>query len=156
MSSKRKVEFIRTVKYTGITLSAGVIQMSTVVFFEELTTLRYWATYLIALFLSIIWNFYLNRKYTFKSNNNATKALYQVFAYYAVFTPISTFGGDYFVETLRWNPYVVTSIIMVTNGLTEFLFQRLYVYRHSINSRIDAKNTEIDNEATDSSKVIIP
>ena len=84
--------------------------------------------------LSVIWNFTLNRKFTFQSANNVPKAMLQVLAYYAVFTPLSTLLGNYLADTLHWNEYLVTAINMVLNFGTEYLFQRFVVFRNSIDS----------------------
>ena len=58
----------------------------------------------------------------------------KVLAYYAVFTPLSTLLGDYLAETLQWNEYLVTILNMVINFVTEFLYQRFFVFGKSIDS----------------------
>ena len=59
----------------------------------------------------------------------------KVAAYYAVFTPLTTWGGDYLSETIGWNEYLVTGINMVLNLVTEYLFQRYVVYGKDIDQR---------------------
>ena len=87
----------------------------------------------------MIWNFTLNRRYTFKSAANIPAAMLKVLAYYAVFTPLSTLLGNYLAETVGWNGYVVEIICMLLNFITEFLFQRFVVFRNSIDSNDLAK-----------------
>lgn len=128
-------EFWRFIKFTLFSASAGLIEMGSFALLNEFTGMRYWPCYLIALVLSVLWNFTLNRKFTFKSNNNVAKAMMLVFAYYCVFTPVSTILGDYLAEEVGWNEYLVTVINLLANFITEFLFQRFVVYGKTIDTR---------------------
>lgn len=127
-------EFLRFIKFLLFSISAGLIQIGTFTLLNELTGLRYWPCYLISLVLSIIWNLTFNRKFTFKSNENYTIALSKVFLYYLVFTPITTIGGDYLVETVGINEYIVTIGNMILNFVTEFLYQRFFVFRKTVDN----------------------
>ena len=100
---------------------------------NELTGLPYWPSYLIALVLSVIWNLTFNRRFTFRSSVNMSKAMALVLAYYAVFTPLSTWWGDA-LTGIGWNEYLVLGGTMVINLITEYLFQRLVVFRGTMNT----------------------
>ena len=128
-------EILRFVKFGIFSASAGLIEMGAFALLNEFTSWRYWPCYLIALVLSVVWNFTLNRRFTFRSTANVTPALLKILAYYAVFTPLSTWLGDYLAETLFWNEYLVTILNMLLNFVTEFLFQRYYVYRNKVDNR---------------------
>lgn len=130
----RKKELIRSLKFLCFSLSAGVIQIVTFTLLNELVRWPYWPCYLIALVLSVVWNFTLNRRYTFQSANNVPKAMAQVFGFYCVFTPASTVLGSYLADTLLWNEYLVTILNMVSNFVLEYLFDRLVVFRKSIDT----------------------
>ena len=132
--SKDRSELIRTVKFVLFSISAGVIQILTFTLLNELAHLPYWVSYLIALVLSVIWNFTLNRRFTFRSANNVPVAMLKVTAYYAVFTPLSTLLEKYLTETVGWNEYLVTLINMVLNFVTEYLFDTFVVFRGSIDT----------------------
>jgi len=127
-------ELLRTIKFFLFSISAGVIQMGSFTLLNELTALPEWASYLIALILSVLWNFTFNRKFTFKSDGNVARAMALVFGYYCVFTPASTWLEHLLAGTLGWNEYLVTAINMVLNLVTEFLFQRFVVYRNSLDT----------------------
>ena len=101
---------------------------------NELTGWSYWPCYLIAQILSVVWNFTLNRKFTFKSAANVPAAMAKVLAYYAVFTPLSTLLGNHLAENLLWNEYLVTAINMILNLGTEYLFQRFVVYGKNVDT----------------------
>ena len=125
-------EFWRFVKFVFFSISAGVIQMGSFALLNELTGWSYWPSYLISLTLSVVWNFTLNRKFTFKAAGNIPKAMLKVLGYYAVFTPATTLLGNYLTEGLLWNEYLVTAINMLLNMITEYLFQRFAVYGKSV------------------------
>lgn len=127
-------ELIRTVKFVLFSASAGIIQILSFALLNELMSWPYWPSYLIALTLSVVWNFTLNRRFTFKSANNVPVAMAQTAGFYLVFTPASTLMGNYLAETLLWNEYLVTAINMVANFVLEYLFQRFVVFRNSIDT----------------------
>ena len=126
----------RAFRFVLLSASAGLIEFVSFTLLNEFTTMRYWPCYLIALVLSVLWNFTLNRKFTFRSTANIPKAMLLVALYYAVFTPLTTWGGDYLAEDLHWNEYVVTILNMVLNLVTEYLFQRYVVYKGTVDSAV--------------------
>ncbi|MCR4675669.1 MAG: GtrA family protein [Sphaerochaetaceae bacterium] len=128
-------ELMRTVKFTLFSISAGIVQILAFTLMNELLDLPYWPCYLTALILSVLWNFTLNRNYTFKSASNVPVAMLKVLGYYAVFTPLSTLLGSYLADTLMWNEYLVTALNMILNFTTEYLFDRFVVFRDSIDTK---------------------
>ena len=128
-------EYIRILKFVLFSASAGIIQFGSFALLNELTSWRYWPCYLISLLLSILWNFTFNRRFTFQSNANITRAMLLVLAFYAVFTPVTTWLGDWLAEDIQWNEYLVTIINMLLNLTTEYLYQRYVVYRNQIDNR---------------------
>ena len=128
-------EFVRILKFVFFSISAGLIEMGSFALLTENTNLEYWPRYLIALTLSVVWNFTLNRKFTFQSSNNVPKAMFKVFVYYLIFTPLSTMLGNY-LTSIGWNDYLVTGINMALNLITEFLYQRYYVFKDSIDTKV--------------------
>lgn len=129
-----KKEILRTIKYTLIAASAGLIQMGVFALLNELLHLNYWLSYLIALVLSVVWNFTFNRRYTFQSATNIPRAMLLVFAYYLVFTPLSTWNEHFLTVICGWNEYLVTILNMLINFVTEFLYQRFVVFRKSLDT----------------------
>ncbi|MBN1777557.1 MAG: GtrA family protein [Clostridiales bacterium] len=132
-------------KFTLFSISAGLIQIGSFTLLNELTGLSYWPSYLIALVLSVVWNFTFNRRYTFKSAANIPKAMTLVFLYYAVFTPVSTWWVDA-LTVIGWNEYIVVGGTMIVNFLTEFLFQSLVVFRKTMNTNSLARRAAKDEE----------
>ena len=135
MNSKSKKELIRTLKFTLFSVSAGIIQILSFTLMNELLKWNYWVCYLTALLLSIIWNFTLNRKITFKSAANIPVAMLKVLAFYAVFTPLSTWAGEMLTNG-GWNEYLVLGLTMVTNFVTEYLYDRFFVFGKSIDTAV--------------------
>ncbi|MBQ7491787.1 MAG: GtrA family protein [Clostridia bacterium] len=139
---KNKSELIRVIKFVLFSISAGLIEMGSFALLTTLTDWSYWPRYLIALTLSVLWNFTLNRKFTFKSAANVPVAMLKVAAYYAVFTPLSTWAGHYLADRLSWNDFLVTALNMAANFITEFLFQRFFVFGKSLDTSAAAQAAE--------------
>ncbi|WP_455950818.1 GtrA family protein [Eubacterium sp.] len=134
--SKKKKEFIRMSKFLIFSISAGVIEAAVFALLNELTNLPYWPCYLSALVLSVVWNFTLNRQFTFKAANNIPVAMAKAAVFYVIFTPITTVGGNYLVETMGWNEYLVTAINMVLNFATEYVYDRFFVFGKMIDTKV--------------------
>ena len=132
-------ETLRALKFIGFSISAGVIEVLSFTLLDTFTTWHYWPKYLIALVLSVLWNFTFNRKFTFQSANNVPKAMMLVALFYLVFTPTTTILGNYLAEDLHWNEYLVTGINMALNLSTEYLYDRFVVFRNSIDTNERAK-----------------
>lgn len=135
-------EFKRAAKFILFSISAGLIQIVSFALLNELARLPYWICYLTALVLSVLWNFTLNRKFTFRSAANVPIAMLKVAAYYAVFTPLSTLLGNWLADSVGWNEYLVTAINMLLNFSTEFLYQRFFVFGKSIDTAVKTEETE--------------
>ena len=132
-----KAELIRTVKFVLFSASAGIIQVASFALLNELLHLNYWVSYLISLVLSVVWNFTLNRKFTFKSAANVPIAMLKVAGFYLVFTPLSTWWTAALTEPaygIMWNEYLVLALTMLTNFVTEYLFDRFLVFGNSIDT----------------------
>lgn len=129
----RRQNAFQFIKFTLFSISAGMIQIGSFTLLSLLTDLPYWPCYLVALVLSVIYNFTINRRFTFKSAANYPIAMLKVFGYYCIFTPLSTWWGDA-LTTAGWNEFIVLGGTMIANFITEFLFTRFVVYRRSINT----------------------
>ena len=121
-------------KFVLFSASAGIIQIASFTALNELTGWQYYACYLPSLLLSIVWNFTLNRKFTFKSTANVPAAMLKIIGYYCIFTPTTTLLGNWLAEDLLWNEYLVTALNMLLNLSTEYLFQRYVVYRGKVDN----------------------
>ena len=131
---ERKKELIRTVKFVLFSASAGIIQVLSLTLFEMLFTDTYWLSYLLSLILSVLWNFTLNRRFTFKSASNVPLAMLLTALFYVVFTPASTYLA-YLLETvLDWHLVIVQALNMLLNFVLEYLYQRFVVFRNSIDT----------------------
>ena len=135
---KNKSQLFQALKFTAFSLSAGIIQIGSFALLE-LFIKDYWIPYLISLILSILWNFTLNRKFTFKSAANVPVAMAKVFGFYLVFTPISTWLGD-LAEKNGGQDFVILIITMIANFVLEYLFCKFVVYRGQENTIEEKKN----------------
>lgn len=133
MTIERK-EKIRALKFTLFSASAGIIQEGTFLLMYNVLHWDWWPSHLISLALSVVYNFTVNRKFTFHSVANVPVAMAKVFAYYCVFTPISVFGGRYLTDQCGWNGNLVQILTMLLNFVTEFLFTRFVVYGKQVDN----------------------
>ncbi len=138
----KKKEFWRAIKFTLISISAGLIQIGSFSLMDLFIGSYILKSY-IAITLSVVWNFTINRKVTFKSVANVPIAMLKTLGYYVVFAPLSIHLADlYLVQTLGWNEILVQGISMLINFVTEFLFQRLVVYGKTCDTAVKDKNKD--------------
>jgi len=139
---EKNKELIRSIKFTLFSISAGVIQIGLFTLLNELVNLDYWVSYITSLVASILWNFTINRKVTFKSSNNVKISMLLVFLFYLVFTPVSTILGE-IAENNNVNEYIVLAVTMVSNFVLEYLYTRFVVYRNSCDTAISKAHDEV-------------
>lgn len=155
----KKNNIFQFIKFALFSCSAGIIQIGSFTLMNEvllktdfmqnlitsnetfgkIMTNEYGPIYLIALLLSVIWNFTFNRKFTFKSAANIPVAMLKVFGFYLIFTPVSTVLGNYFTSNFADVPaieYIVLGVTMACNMITEYLFCKFVVYKNQENTAV--------------------
>ena len=150
MATISKKEWIRSLKFLLFSISAGLVQMGSFALMSIfLDDTHYRLKSYIAIVLSVVWNFTINRKLTFKSANNVKIAMLKTLCFYIVFAPLSIELGDlYLVKTLGWNEFLVMLCTMIINFITEFLYQRFFVYGKSVDTAVKKNNKkeQVKNE----------
>ena len=135
-TAKKNEGILQAIKFTLFSLSAGIIQVLSFTAIQELPPLlgfgelSYWMCHIPSLALSVIWNFTLNRKFTFQSASNVPIAMLKVLVFYLIFTPVSGWLGD-LADTAGWNHYLIEALVMASNFILEFLYQKFFVFRDS-------------------------
>ena len=127
------------VKFFLFSVSAGIVETLSFTLLKIATPWSYWPCYLIALILSVLWNFTWNREFTFKSANNVPIAMFKVFLFYCVFTPASTWWGNALSTRAGWNDYVILGFTMAINLTSEYIYDRFVVYGNSMNTNKRAR-----------------
>lgn len=141
-NSSANKNLIQALKFLAFSVSAGVIQIISDTIMLQVFHFAPWLSYLIALVLSVLWNFTFNRKFTFHSAKNIPIAMLKVAGYYLVFTPLSTWWTKVLTENFLWNEYLVLILTMVINFVTEFLFQKFLVFNDSNKKQDDTEQTD--------------
>lgn len=160
MSEKKKTgNILQFIKFSLFSASAGIIEvvsftlmsevliklpfiqsaMETNPTFSKIMNNEYGPMYLIALLLSVLWNFTFNRKFTFKSAANVPIAMLKVLAFYCVFTPVTVILGNYFTAKfadLSAINYIVLGVTMACNMISEFLYDKFVVFRNQENTAV--------------------
>ena len=117
---------------TGVTASMGKMW-----FFGDMDKSLFMAT-TIALGLSVLWNFTLNRKFTFKAANNVPLAMGLAFLFYVPFYPFQTWYVGAVTGAIRdaigqpeatWPSIIAEGTVMLINGILEFCWQKFVVFR---------------------------
>lgn len=145
--SKKKDGILQAIKFALFSFSAGIIQILSFTALQELppmlglSELSYWQCHIPSLALSVIYNFTLNRRFTFKSANNVPVAMLKVAIFYLIFTPVTGWLGD-IADKAGWNNYLIEALVMASNLVLEFLYQKFFVFRNSINTNDLAKKDE--------------
>lgn len=144
---------IQAVKFALFSASAGIIQVASFTLLNELVlpniniqneklmeilSAEYGVCYLVALILSVLWNFTFNRRFTFKSAANIPIAMAKVFGFYLVFTPVSTWLGN-MATGKGINEYIVLGVTMLSNMVLEYLFCKFVVYKNQENTMEEKK-----------------
>ena len=139
---------MQAIKFALFSASAGLIQVVSFTLLNELVvpninienekimailSAEYGVCYLIALILSVLWNFTFNRRFTFKSAANVPIAMAKVFGFYLVFTPVSTILGN-MATGKGVNEYIVLAVTMLSNMVLEYLFCKFVVYKNQENT----------------------
>ncbi len=128
----KKQSLGQIIKYALFSVSAGMIQAASFALLSEALFADredlFWAFHIIALALSVLWNFTLNRKYTFHSAANVPVAMLKVACFYLLFTPGSAWLGQQLVN-MGWHSLLVEFLTMVVNFVLEFLFFKYIVFR---------------------------
>ena len=141
MENNKKKEVLRVIKFTLFSISAGIVQIGSFTLLNEfIFKSGYWIQYLISVVLSVIWNFTLNRNFTFKSAANVPVAMIKTLLFYVVFIPVTTVGGELLEPYV--NEYIILIGTMLLNFVLEYLYQRFYVFKGSIGT----KETKTVNE----------
>lgn len=121
----------QALKYALFSISAGVIQAASFALMYNVLlhskAEMYWLCHIVALILSILWNFTLNRKYTFQSAANVPIAMLKVAGFYLVFTPVSAWLGQ-LAANAGWNGLLVEGLTMLANFVLEFLYFKYVVF----------------------------
>lgn len=133
-NSSKKEHLIQAIKFTLLSISAGGVEA---ISFGLLDLLSPWSAavrHAISLILSVLYNFTLNRRYTFKSANNIPIAMLKVALFYIIFVPASTWW-TYGLTNIGFNAWLIKLITMLINFIGEFLWWKFIVFRGSINTR---------------------
>lgn len=134
MSENKNESFAQFLKFILLSLSAAIIDVGSffllkLIFPKMSIGLRQ----TISVALSVIWNFTLNRRYTFKSSNNLPIAMIKVAIFYVFFIPISSYAST-LAKNAGVNELFIKATTLIANGIGEFIWWKFIVFRGSENT----------------------
>ena len=127
-------ELKRTIKFTLFSLSAGVIEIMSFTLCNSVIGITPWISQIISQVLSVLWNFTFNRRFTFQSAGNVPVAMVKVALFYVFFTPLTAWLTRQWTEVWMWNEYIVKGLTMATNLVLEFLYQKYFVFKDTMDT----------------------
>ncbi len=151
MSGRGKHEAWQAVKFTLFSASAGIIEFGTFTLMFKVFGWDEPICHFISLVLSVLWNYTVNRRYTFRSDKNVPLSMLLVAAFYAVFIPASTWWTAELTKVTESgapliDPFIVKICTMLINFVTEFLYQKFVVYRNAIDTNERARKANKQDE----------
>lgn len=152
MQSDKKKVVLQAIKFALFSASAGIIQVLVDVFFNEVVHLPAQYSYLIALVCSVLYNFTVNRKFTFKATNNVPVAMLKVALFYCAFTPLSTWTTK-LLTTHGVHKYIVLAGTMICNLVLEFLYCKFFVYREKKKPEVTSRTISPTDEANSNTEI---
>lgn len=123
----KKQSVLQIIKFTPFSISAGIIQTVSFAIFNEEFKFKYRTAYLIALILSVIWNF------TFKSAVNVP-VIWQSYLVFIQYSRLYQHGLGHLAESAGINEYIILFVTMCSNLVLEFLLSKFVIYRNCENT----------------------
>lgn len=138
----------QAIKFTLLSITAALVEISSFALLEllglwkfiGLADYNFAINHFISITLSVIWNFTINRRFTFKSANNVPIAMMKVAAFYVFFIPITMFGGQWLVNLLEPSmgfagaETLIKVASLLLNFVGEFVWWKFVVFRGSENT----------------------
>ncbi|MDO5025763.1 MAG: GtrA family protein [Trueperella sp.] len=136
---------LQAVKFTLLSGTAAVVEAGSYALFLALDLMPVSWAQAISVALSVLWNFTLNRKFTFKSTGNVPFAMLLVSLFYVAYIPISSVLAG-LMDDAGMHPAVIKIIWLLINFVGEFIWWKYVVFGigerwlDSITKRKAAKN----------------
>lgn len=153
-AAKGKAAIIQAIKFTLLSITAAGVEVASFALLEwlRLSTDWYpiWVSQSVSLALSVIYNFTVNRQFTFKSSNNIPIAMLKVALFYAFFIPLSSWAVQV-LSDLGWANWLLKGLSLIVNFIGEFLWWKFFVFRGSENTNNLAKKQAAKTQASSES-----
>ncbi|WP_298633701.1 GtrA family protein [uncultured Mobiluncus sp.] len=136
-ASKGKAALIQAIKFTLLSITAAGVEVASFALMVWINSLTgwfpFWVSQSVSIALSVIYNFTVNRHFTFKSANNVPIAMLKVALFYVFFIPLTSWGGQ-ILSNMGWADWLLKGISLLLNFVGEFLWWKFVVFRGSENT----------------------
>ena len=136
-ASKGKAALIQAIKFTLLSITAAGVEVASFALMVWINSLTgwfpFWVSQSVSIALSVIYNFTVNRHFTFKSANNIPIAMLKVALFYVFFIPLTSWGGQ-ILSNMGWPDWLLKGISLLLNFVGEFLWWKFVVFRGSENT----------------------
>lgn len=121
-------KFNKEIKYFLFSISAAIVEVISYFIFLNILKVRIDIAQTLSLILSVLYNFTVNRKYTFRSTNKIIPAMIKVGIFYLAFIPF-TAAGSIWLEKLKIPAIIIKALSLILNGIGEFLWWKYVVFK---------------------------
>lgn len=138
--------FSQEIKFFIFSISAAIVEVVSYFILLNIFKVRIDIAQTISVILSVIYNFTVNRKYTFKSTNKIIPAMIKVSMFYMLFIPVTSVGS-LALEALKVPAVLIKALSLILNGIGEFLWWKYIVFNEKLeNKKEKEKKSKKENK----------
>lgn len=127
-NNETKKGIMQAIKFFMFSATAAIIDVTAFFILRNAFNVRIDIAEVISVVLSVLYNFTINRKYTFKSTNKIVPAMIKVALFYAVFIPFAAILSLALKEK-HVPEAIIKGMTLVLNGIGEFLWWKYVVFK---------------------------
>ncbi len=127
-NNETKKGIMQAIKFFMFSATAAIIDITAFFILRKAFNVRIDIAEIISVVLSVLYNFTINRKYTFKSTNKIVPAMIKVALFYAVFIPFAAYLSILLKEK-HVHDAIIKGMTLALNGIGEFLWWKYVVFK---------------------------
>lgn len=127
-NNETKKGIMQAIKFFMFSATAAIIDVTAFFILRNVFNVRIDIAEVISVILSVLYNFTINRKYTFKSTNKIVPAMIKVALFYAVFIPFAAYLSVLLKEK-HVHEAIIKGMTLALNGIGEFFWWKYVVFK---------------------------
>lgn len=127
-NNETKKGIMQAIKFFMFSATAAIIDITAFFILRKAFNVRIDIAEVISVILSVLYNFTINRKYTFKSTNKIVPAMIKVALFYAVFIAFAATLSVALKEK-HVPEAIIKGMTLALNGIGEFLWWKYVVFK---------------------------
>lgn len=127
-NNETKKGIMQAIKFFMFSATAAIIDVTAFFILRNVFNAPIDIAEVISVVLSVLYNFTINRKYTFKSTNKIVPAMIKVALFYAIFIPFAAYLSVLLKEK-NIPETIIKGITLALNGIGEFFWWKYVVFK---------------------------